>query len=222
MCHGAGTQQRGCYPPMTPVNRFFRSALFPLIVIVLLVYLASQTLIPRKDAQDKVTYSEFIRQAEVGERAGRQVHADPPADQGDARRRPEGQGQLSERPIGVQRSSRSCKQGEHHLRLQGQGVVLVEQPADLAAPVRAPDRLLDLPDEPGPGRRLEGDELRQVARETDDARLAEDRLQGRRRRRRGRRGAARDQGVPREPEEVPGPRRADPQGRPALRASRHR
>src|ERR671913_1123762 len=51
---------------MTPVNRFFRSALFPLIVIVLLVYLASQTLIPRKDAQEKVTYSEFIQQAESG------------------------------------------------------------------------------------------------------------------------------------------------------------
>ncbi len=51
---------------MTPVNRFFRSALFPLIVIVLLVYLASQTLIPRKDAQDKVTYSEFIDQAKSG------------------------------------------------------------------------------------------------------------------------------------------------------------
>jgi cell division protease FtsH len=48
------------------VNRFFRSALFPLIVIVLLVYLASQTLIPRKDAQEKVSYSEFIQQAEAG------------------------------------------------------------------------------------------------------------------------------------------------------------
>ncbi|MGZ8783877.1 MAG: ATP-dependent zinc metalloprotease FtsH, partial [Gaiellaceae bacterium] len=48
------------------MNRFFRSALFPLIVIVLLVYLASQTLIPRKDAQEKVTYSEFIQQAEAG------------------------------------------------------------------------------------------------------------------------------------------------------------
>ncbi len=51
---------------MTPVNRFFRSALFPLIVIVLLVYLASQTLIPRKDAQEKVSYSEFIQQIEAG------------------------------------------------------------------------------------------------------------------------------------------------------------
>jgi cell division protease FtsH len=48
------------------VNRFFRSALFPLIVIVLLVYLASQTLIPRRDAQQKVTYSEFINLVEDG------------------------------------------------------------------------------------------------------------------------------------------------------------
>jgi cell division protease FtsH len=48
------------------VNRFFRSALFPLIVIVLLVYLASQTLIPRRDAQRKVTYSEFINLVEAG------------------------------------------------------------------------------------------------------------------------------------------------------------
>jgi cell division protease FtsH len=48
------------------VNRFFRSALFPLIVIVLLVYLASQTLIPRNDAQEKLLYSEFIEQAKAG------------------------------------------------------------------------------------------------------------------------------------------------------------
>ena len=48
------------------MNRFFRSALFPLIVIVLLVYLASQTLIPRNDAQEKLLYSEFVEQAENG------------------------------------------------------------------------------------------------------------------------------------------------------------
>ena len=53
-------------------------------------------------------------------------------------------------------------------------------------------------------------------------RLAEDHLPRRRGRRRGGRGAARDQGVPREPEEVPGARRAHPQGRAALRASGHR
>ncbi|MBA3364971.1 MAG: ATP-dependent metallopeptidase FtsH/Yme1/Tma family protein [Actinobacteria bacterium] len=43
------------------MNRFFRSALFPLIVIVLLVYLASQTLIGRGDKQTKKTYSEFVQ-----------------------------------------------------------------------------------------------------------------------------------------------------------------
>ena len=48
------------------MNRFFRSALFPLIVIVLLVYLASQTLIPRRDAQKKMQYSELIGQVEAG------------------------------------------------------------------------------------------------------------------------------------------------------------
>ena len=41
------------------MNRFFRSALFPLIVIVLLVYLASQTLIPRGEQQQKLKYSEL-------------------------------------------------------------------------------------------------------------------------------------------------------------------
>jgi cell division protease FtsH len=48
------------------VNRFFRSALFPLFVIVLLVYLASQTLIPHSKAAVKTTYSQFIHYAEQG------------------------------------------------------------------------------------------------------------------------------------------------------------
>src|SRR5581483_8986069 len=43
-----------------PVNRFFRSALFPLFVIVVLVYLASQTLLPHSKSAKKVTYSDFI------------------------------------------------------------------------------------------------------------------------------------------------------------------
>jgi len=43
------------------LNRFFRSALFPLIVIVLLVFLASRTLLPggSSDTQ-KMTYSQLI------------------------------------------------------------------------------------------------------------------------------------------------------------------
>ncbi len=38
------------------MSRFFRSAFFPLILIVLLVYLASQTLLPKSEATTKVTY----------------------------------------------------------------------------------------------------------------------------------------------------------------------
>jgi cell division protease FtsH len=41
------------------LNRFFRSALFPLIVIVLLVYLASQTLMGGQKNEKKVTYSQL-------------------------------------------------------------------------------------------------------------------------------------------------------------------
>ena len=48
------------------MNRFFRSALFPLVVIVLLVYLASQTLMPRRDDGRKLTYSELIEQTAAG------------------------------------------------------------------------------------------------------------------------------------------------------------
>ena len=48
------------------VNRFFRSALFPLVVIVLLVYLASQTLMPRRDGDQKLTYSQLIDETRKG------------------------------------------------------------------------------------------------------------------------------------------------------------
>ena len=45
------------------MNRFFRSAFFPLIVIVLLVWLASETLFPKTTKATKVTYSQL--QADV-------------------------------------------------------------------------------------------------------------------------------------------------------------
>ncbi len=49
------------------MNRFFRSALFPLFVIVLLVYLASQTLIPHGKNTQKVTYSQFRQDIKAGQ-----------------------------------------------------------------------------------------------------------------------------------------------------------
>ena len=45
------------------MNRFFRSAFFPLIVIVLLVWLASQTLIPKhNNTRPGVTYSSLRKE----------------------------------------------------------------------------------------------------------------------------------------------------------------
>ena len=48
------------------MNRFFRSAFFPLLVIVLLVWLASQTLIPKGGSSKKLTTSEAIADVQSG------------------------------------------------------------------------------------------------------------------------------------------------------------
>ena len=49
------------------MNRFFRSGLLPLILIVLVVYLASSQLMGGNKNEKKVTYSEFINQVETGQ-----------------------------------------------------------------------------------------------------------------------------------------------------------
>ena len=62
------------------MNRFFRSALFPLIIIVLLVYLASQTLLPGRSEQQKMTYSQLIAKVKDGRGQRRRVQPEPAAD----------------------------------------------------------------------------------------------------------------------------------------------
>jgi cell division protease FtsH len=59
------------------VNRFFRSALFPLIVIVLLVYLASQTLMRGGDKTAKSTSSDLIQQVKSDPSAFKTFEFDP-------------------------------------------------------------------------------------------------------------------------------------------------
>ena len=86
----------------------------------------------------------------------------------------------------------------------------IEQNVDLAVPADvcpafdSDSRLLVLLDQPGPRRRLARNEFRQVARQAYVRRFSEDHLPRRRRGRRGSRRAPRDQGIPRESEEVPG------------------
>jgi cell division protease FtsH len=59
------------------MNRFFRSALFPLIVIVLLVYLASQTLMHGSKKEAKLTYSDLIQRVETTPTPVKDVNFDP-------------------------------------------------------------------------------------------------------------------------------------------------
>ena len=101
---GAPCPVSAAHPPATLpaspkrdfLSRFFRSALFPLIVIVLLVYLASQTLLPRSEDAQKVTYSElYTRVLEQPETiSGIALQAQEPGDPGGADERHAGQGQL--------------------------------------------------------------------------------------------------------------------------------
>jgi cell division protease FtsH len=58
------------------MNRFFRSALFPLIVIVLLVYLASQTFMSEKP-KEKVTYSQLRERVETNPASIAEIVANP-------------------------------------------------------------------------------------------------------------------------------------------------
>jgi cell division protease FtsH len=58
------------------MNRFFRSALFPLIVIVLLVYLASQTLMG-SEPKEKVTYSQLQQRVESDPDQFKEIVANP-------------------------------------------------------------------------------------------------------------------------------------------------
>jgi cell division protease FtsH len=59
------------------LNRFFRSALFPLIVIVLLVYLASQTLMGGSKNERKITYSQLIDRVETNAASIDKIVIDP-------------------------------------------------------------------------------------------------------------------------------------------------
>jgi cell division protease FtsH len=59
------------------VNRFFRSALFPLIIIVVLAYLAMQTLTGNEKKAEKQTYSELIAKVERNAQSIDEVVFDP-------------------------------------------------------------------------------------------------------------------------------------------------
>src|SRR5918992_2672387 len=71
------------------MNRFFRSALFPLIVIVLLVYLASQTLMG-EEKKEKVLYSQLKEQVRENPTQFDKITANPTKQELTVERKPTG------------------------------------------------------------------------------------------------------------------------------------
>ena len=201
------------------MRRFFRSAAFPILIVIVLAFFAQQLISPDSKSTTP-SFNQFLGQIESKQIDQVTVNTkDNTLDvkQTDGKNYSTGYPDNYEQPL-VNDLTAKRRQD----RGQGQGRLEPALAAHLHPSLPPLLRLLDLPDEPDARRRLAGDELRQVAGQADVGGRAEDHLPRRRRGRRGRPGAARDQGVPREPEEVPGARRPDPEGRAALRAARHR
>ena len=206
------------------MSRFFKSAAFPILIVVVLAFFAQRLISPGSQST-KPSFSTFL-----GSAPGRPRQERGPEDQGQHGRRhaevrqpAEVRDRLPGRLRADPRQQAPARRAVgDHLRRGGPQEQRVALAADLRPAVPDLHRVLDLPDEPGPRRRVEGDVLRQVARQAHERGLAEDHLPRRGRGGRGGGGAPRDQGVPREPQEVPGAGRPDPQGRAALRPAGHR
>ena len=173
------------------MSRFFKSAAFPIFIVVVLAFFAVKLVNPGNSNHRSHSYQSLVSK----ELPNGEVKSVELKNKGKA--------------LEVQLNSTSGKGEKYEIgfieqavpellkELKADGVAYnVEsekssellEPAHLHHPVRAVLRLLDLPHEPGSGRRLESDVVRQVARQAAVGRLAEDHLPRRGRRGRGRGG----------------------------------
>ena len=168
------------------MRRFFRSAAFPILIVIVLAFFA-QRLISPPSSEKTPTFNDFLTQIESRpseiDSVTFQQKTDDAQGHGDGRQRVLDRLSADHQAPVVNQLARAAH------RHDGRGHRRLELPLDphLHPAVRPVLRLLALPDEPDAGRRLARDELRQVPREADVGRRAEDHLPRRRRRRRGRR-----------------------------------
>ena len=162
--------------------------------------------------------SDNVKSAQIDDRE-QQVRLDLKSGNGDTRGQRQDHHQVPDRVRGgpVQRAERQERQGQHGGEPGQHPRVAAHLPAAAAVAGRPVRDVL-----PHADRRPDGLRVRQVAGQAALQGHAQDHVRRRRRRRRGGRGALRDQGLPAEPDAVPGARRQDPQGRAALRPARHR
>jgi cell division protease FtsH len=99
------------------MNRFFRSALFPLIVIVLLVYLASQTLMG-EEKREKTTYAQLQTQVEDRPESIKQIVINPTKQEMTVEFTPTGSNEKGEKRKVAYPSPESLRDFERKLRAE--------------------------------------------------------------------------------------------------------
>ena len=207
------------------MNRFLKSAAFPILVVILLAYFAQQLILSKGDSTQSVGWSGFVQKLDQKNSGIVKMKVDPTKNSITYQLNDQkGTKYTTGYPGDIQLSEAVNKAQADN--------VLIEVTTKGGSPWWSLLTYL-LPFvlflglwvflmnqmQGGGSKVMSFGKSRAKRMAVDSPKIT---LPGRRRRRRGRRGAARDQGVPREPQEVPGARRAHPQGRAAVRAPRHR
>ena len=205
------------------MRRFFKSAAFPILLVVILAFVA-QKVITNDPGKEAPAYNELINQKTglIAEGKVEEVDVNTKDNTLDVKLVNDESFSTGYPPYTEQSLINLLERNEREDRRARDRQQRPALAAHLHPALRPLPRPLDLPHEPDAGRRLAGDELRQIESEANVGRRAENHLPRRRRGRRGRTGAVRDQGVPREPEEIPVARRPHPQGCAPLRPAGNR
>ena len=155
------------------MSRFFKSAAFPILIVVVLAFFA-QKLIGSSGKSEKQTFGDMMYQLEHNGVQSLSLHekdntANVTTTQGQKYTVGYPDGYVSQIITAADKDL-----SPQNFDIQGKTSNGWLSLLTYILPVRDLHRVLDIPDEPGPGRRLEGDVVRQIARQANVGRLAQD------------------------------------------------
>ena len=151
------------------MSRFFKSAAFPILIVVVLAFFAQKLISPGRAASRRPPTASSSSSSSAGDVKSADLKTKDNTVAVTLRERPEVRDRLRGRRYGDQLDQRAHDgQAPGQARdfdVEGTQVQRLAVAADLRPAVPDLHRVLDLPHEPGPGRRLEGHVVRQVARQ---------------------------------------------------------
>src|SRR5215213_6899862 len=154
------------------MSRFFKSAAFPILIVIVLAFFASK-LIARSDQAPAKSFAGFLEQIDKGQVQTVTLRTKDNSAEVTLRGADKARYEVGY-PIDYSDVLGQGRGADHRLRRQAGPLERDPVVADVRPAVPDLHRVLDLLDEPGPRRRLEGDVLRQVARQAPVRGLAED------------------------------------------------